>query len=82
MREKFVPHRVYNLIIRNSSFGPIFGGGFDIRISDGCNSNNESHTTFPQTYNRPNQTGSSLLDMNGDTYRMFAGDFRFRVREY
>lgn len=70
------------MIIRDSIFGPVFGGGFDIRISDCCNSYSESHTTFPQTYNRPDREGRSLLEMNGDTYRMFAGNAKFRVREY
>ena len=39
MREKFVPQGDDCLIYRHSDLGPVFGGGYDICISDGCNSN-------------------------------------------
>lgn len=31
--------------------GPVFGGGFDISISNQCNKNEDSFTSFPSSYN-------------------------------
>ena len=52
MMEKFVPQGDGNLIFRHKDYGPTFGSGHDIRISDGCNNNNDSYANFPHTYNR------------------------------
>jgi hypothetical protein len=32
------------------NYGPTFGGGHDLHISDNCNSNNDSYTNFPCSY--------------------------------
>ena len=81
MREKFVPQRDDQLILRHSSYGPTFGGGRDMCISDGCNSNSSSYANFPSTYNR---AGENKLAKNKDTWRMFSGGdtSSFRVIEY
>ena len=34
-----------------SDYGPTFGGGHDIHISDKCDANNNSHANFPISYN-------------------------------
>ena len=52
MMEKFVPQGADYLIYRHKDYGPRFGGGADICISDGCNNNNDSYAGFPSTYNR------------------------------
>ena len=38
-------------IYSDSSYGPTFGGGADIYISDQCNENNSSFAYFPYSYN-------------------------------
>ena len=40
-------------IYRSSSYGPTFGGGHDIAISDNANSNTNSFTEFASSYSRP-----------------------------
>ena len=81
MKEKFVAQRDDQLICRHSNYGPVFGGGADICIIDGCNIKNNSYARFPKTYNR---AGGSKLEQNKDTYLMFSGvdNHRFKVVEY
>ena len=80
MREKFVTQGDGQLILRGREFGPIFGGGCDIRIHD-CNSNRNSFANFPKTYNRAE---GKKLERNKDTCRMFLGgeNQHFKVEEY
>jgi len=33
-----------------ASYGPLFGGGYDVRIVSGSNQNNSSYTNFPTSY--------------------------------
>ena len=81
MREKFVPQGDYHLVNRLSNYGPVFGGGADICISDGCNNNSESLANFPWSYNR---AGGNKLAHSKETYRLFSGgdNYNFRVVEY
>ena len=37
----------------NSAFGPSFGGGRDLHVSNNANSNTDSHTNFGSTYQPP-----------------------------
>ena len=69
MREKFVPQGNNSLITRSSNYGPTFGGGNDIYISNECNKNN-SYANFPHTYNR--EFGNKLANTQ-ESYRMFSG---------
>ena len=51
----------------NSSYGPTFGGGHDIHVSDNSNANNSSYVNSPHTYNVPvaaNGSHSALTDGN------------------
>ena len=41
----------YNAIRNNKDFGPKFGGGRDLCLSNECNRNNESYAAFPTSYN-------------------------------
>ena len=68
MREKFVPQGNNKLINRWSEYGPCFGK-HDITINNECNKKN-SCANFPWTYNRE---GSSKLERNQESYRMFSG---------
>ena len=79
MREKFVPQENQNLICRNKSYGPMFGGGHDIFIYDECNSNSNSHAEFPNTYNRE---GENKLKKTQENSRIFSGGKGFKVVEY
>ena len=69
------------MIYRSSGYGPVFGGGHDILISDGCNSNSNSCANFPVSYNR---AGGNKLERNNGTWRMFSGGdvYNYRVVEY
>ena len=40
-------------IYRSSSYGPIFGGGHDIKIYNNANSNTHSYTNFGVSYSVP-----------------------------
>ena len=50
-QEKYVPQNKNHLILCGNGFGPTFGGGNDLTISNDCNSNNYSYSNFPVTYN-------------------------------
>ena len=45
--------RPSNAIQQHSSYGPTFGGGYDIHIANNANSNTNSYTSFGQTYSVP-----------------------------
>jgi hypothetical protein len=59
-------------IFCESDCGPIFGGGCDIAIDDGCNTYTNSSTSFGWSYT--NDTG-----LDGDI--VFTGSSNFRVAE-
>jgi len=61
-----------NSIYTHPSYGPTFGGGNDIYISDNCNANNFSYSSSNSTYELPPNT-------NGQVY--FAGAYNFTVKE-
>jgi len=42
-----VPVSDNNLIYSDTSYGPTFGGGYDIYISDNCSTSNSSYANFP-----------------------------------
>ena len=46
-----VPTDTSKLIYNHPSYGPTFGGGYDILIYDQCNINNSSYANFPSSYN-------------------------------
>ena len=88
-REKYVPQNGNNLINCNNGYGPtfgggnsLFGGGYDLRISDDCNSNNNSYSNFPFTYNFE---GSNKIVINQQSWTNFIGatnGSNFRVVDY
>ena len=49
--EKMIPEGETRLICCNSSWGPTFGDGCDLRIADDCNTNRHSYTNFTFTFN-------------------------------
>ncbi|XP_075226146.1 serine-enriched protein [Lycorma delicatula] len=51
--------------------GPIFGGGADLLIANGCNSNMESYSNLPHSYDGENASCSLLM-----------GDYNFSVLDY
>ncbi len=54
-------------IFRNSGYGPTFGGGYDIRISDSANTNTNSYTDFGQNnyYSVPSGVQSKYTILAG-----------------
>ena len=56
-----------------NSYGPIFGGGNDIHISDNAASNTNSYTSFNQYYQAP----SGVSDAN----TILAGTYYFQPSE-
>ena len=82
LKEKFIPFNGKELIYCHSNFGPTFGGGYDIYISDRCNETNDSYAYFPSRYNRP---GVKQLQRNQETYRQFVGEeegYNMQIEEY
>lgn len=53
------------------SFGPIFGAGADLLISSNCNTNMDSYSNLPHTYDGESASQSVLM-----------GDYYFRVADY
>ena len=60
-------------IYRSSSYGPTFGGGFDIVITDNANSNTTSYTNFGSYYSLP----SGIKDRK----TILAGTYKFTPDE-
>lgn len=52
-------------------YGPMFGAGADLCISDECSERPESYSNLPHSYDGP-QASSSLL----------MGDYNFTVKDY
>jgi hypothetical protein len=68
-------------VCNNYNYGPTFGGGHDIQISDKCNENNSSYTNFPSSYN----LASNPYTNNQTSYTAFCGATsgrNFKVIEY
>jgi hypothetical protein len=40
-----------NAVLNNKTYGPIFGSGCDLILSDACNANKNSYSNFPSAYN-------------------------------
>jgi len=60
-----------NTIYCSATYGPTFGSGHDIYISDNANSNTDSYSAFPNTYG----------DTTGKGYATFAGQNNFQVAD-
>jgi hypothetical protein len=55
------PGRVQYAIYCNPNYGPTFGGGNDVHISDNANGNQESYSNFGHSYQPPPGTADSVL---------------------
>ena len=60
-------------IYGHSSYGPIFGGGYDIYIDKIANSNTNSYTNFGHSYSVPSGVQ--------DSSKILAGSYRFTPDE-
>lgn len=60
----------YFLLSRNSC-GPIFGAGADLLIANNCNTNMDSYSNLPHSYDGPNAAYLTLF-----------GDYNFTVVDY
>ena len=64
----------------HTGYGPIFGGGHDMYISDGCNGNNNSGCNFPYSYD-----GNGKYEKNQQAWTALTGSTNsnyFKVLEY
>lgn len=52
--------------------GPIFGAGADLQIANACNTNMDSYSNLPHSYDGGNNASSSSL----------FGDYNFTIIEY
>ena len=68
LNEKYELVRPMNTIYCRSDFGPTFGGGYDLHISNSCQNNTYSHSDFPHSYN------NGKYKNNAETYRKFHGN--------
>lgn len=54
-----------------SSCGPIFGAGADLLIANNCNTNKDSYSNLPHSYDGPNASYETLF-----------GDYNFTITDY
>lgn len=73
-------HEIYqnhgNALHSHPSNGPLFGGGHDLYISDGCNVNQNSAANLGHTYKSPHSYNSE------ESQKYLAGIYRFEVEDY
>ena len=67
----------HNALNHNSAYGPTFGYGHDLCISNNANSNNNSNTNFGSTYQLP--PGYTFNAAN--TNALLAGTYYFTPSE-
>ena len=65
--------RSSNAIYRGSSYGPTFGGGYDIHIANNANSNTDSYTYFGHSYSVPSGVQGQNTILAG-TYKFTPGE--------
>ena len=59
-------------------YGPTFGGGNDLRISDNCHVNTNSYSKLGYTYKLP----TGYVYDTDQAKRLLAGTYYFKVDEY
>lgn len=59
------------LYIKFLRFGPIFGAGADLLFSNGCNTNMDSYSNLPHSYDGTSSGSRSLF-----------GDYNFSIMDY
>ena len=64
-------------ILSDSSYGPIFGGGRDLHISDNSHTNQHSFTNFGHTYQPP----AGYVYGTQQTKSLLAGSYKFTPTE-
>lgn len=57
---------------KKNSVGPIFGAGADLQIANGCNTNMESYSNLPHSYDGGSNASCSSL----------FGDYNFTIVDY
>ena len=64
----------------NPNYGPMLGSGGDIYISDKCNANTNSYSSFPTSFNC-----NDLYSKGQASYTAFCGatnEYNYKVLEY
>jgi hypothetical protein len=73
---KIRPNRLQTSILCNSAYGPIFGGGHDICISDNSNTTCDSHSLLGWTYKH-----AKYLVESNEAQSFLAGSCQFQLSE-
>jgi hypothetical protein len=60
----------------NSYYGPTWGGGYDLYVSNNCNQNASSYSNLGFTYRHPN-----LVYGSNEATTFLTGSFNFQVEE-
>lgn len=58
-------------VVHHANYGPMFGAGADMSLSDGCHANEDSYSNMPHSYDGPGASSNILF-----------GDYNFTVLEY
>ena len=69
-KDKFAVKDAVHALLGNASYGPTFGGGYDIHICDQSNTKNGSYCSFGSSYNLPNG-----YTYNGNAREFLAGNY-------
>ena len=65
-------------IYSNNGYGPTFGGGHDLYISNACNANKNSYSNLGHSY----ATSSKFGYGSNAAKSLLAGSYNFYVNEY
>lgn len=75
LKNNYDDEAIYNCNV----YGPTFGNGYDIYISDSCNSKNDSYSNLGSTFEIP----KCLFEAKSSEARAFlASSYKFKVEEY
>lgn len=75
LKNEFDDEAIYNC----NQYGPTFGNGYDIYISDSCNVKNDSYSNFGSTF----RIQKSLFEAKSSEARSYlASSYKFKVDEY
>ena len=69
------PAKIGNAVYHKSSYGPTFGGGHDLYISNKANENSNSYSNLGHSYETPDP--NEYRYGQGNTKSLLAGGYKF-----
>ena len=80
--DKQTQHKIYRnegcAIYGHVNFGPLFGNGYDLHLTNNCNLNNDSSSNLGNTYSLPNNISYGT----NESQSYLVGSYQFVVEEY